>query len=164
MMNQKYSRMQNLYDRGSGHMMNRDSFRGCRGNSTPLNNRSVRENICGCGRTARSTPVVPTQNVNIPSVEEGCGCGCGNDQHRDCAKLLKQIQTVDFALYEVVLYLDAYPDQCEALDLYHKLMDRRRLLAATYEETCGPLTAWGNVSKTSWDWVKNPAPWEYPNN
>lgn len=118
---------------------------------------------CGCGRSARSSRTLPTQSNNIPSIDEGCGCGCGNDDHGDCAKLLKQIQTVDFALYEVVLYLDAYPENCEALELYHKLLTRRRALMTQYEEACGPLTAWGNVSTDSWDWVRTPAPWEYPN-
>lgn len=164
MMNQKYPRMQNIYDRTPGFVGSRDGYRRCRGNGSPLNNRSVRDGVgCGCGRMTHPTAKEAPVNLRVPSVEEGCGCGCGDSQHQDCAKLLKQIQTVDFALYEVILYLDAYPDQCEALDLYHKLLDRRHMLATAYEEACGPLTPWGNVSKTSWDWVKTPAPWEYPN-
>lgn len=102
------------------------------------------------------------QQREVPSVDEGCGCGCGNSDNGECTKLMRQIQTVDFALYEVVLYLDAYPKDCEALNTYHMLLARRRKLADAYEEACGPLTAWGNVSTTSWDWVKGPTPWEYP--
>lgn len=108
-------------------------------------------NGCGCGRTRNDD-----QNQN-----GDCGCGCGQDTG-DCHKLLRQIQTVDFALYEVILYLDAYPEDCEALATYHKLLTRRNTLVAAYEETCGPITAFGNVSTTSWDWVKTASPWEYP--
>ncbi len=122
-------------------------------------------NVCGCSRRGTDHTHLPTaaesRDPRIPSVEEGCGCGCGRADG-DCAKMKKQIQTVDFALYEVILYLDAYPDSGEALNTYHLLLARRQKLVAAYEQTCGPLTAWGNVSTNSWDWVKGPAPWEYP--
>ncbi|MBQ9780586.1 MAG: spore coat protein CotJB [Clostridia bacterium] len=103
----------------------------------------------------------PVTAQEIPENNGGCGCGCG-DHANDCAKLKKQLQTVDFALYEIILYLDAYPEDCEALNTYHMLLARRKKLACEYETLCGPLTAWGNVSTTSWDWVKGPSPWEYP--
>lgn len=122
-------------------------------------------NGCGCGRRRTDHTHLHTaaesRDPRIPSVEEGCGCGCGQTDG-DCAKMKKQLQTVDFALYEVILYLDAYPDSAEALKTYHMLLARREKLAAAYQETCGPLTAWGNVSTASWDWVKGPSPWEYP--
>ncbi len=68
---------------------------------------------------------------------------------------------MDFALYEVVLYLDAYPHSCEALETYHKLKADREALHRAYEANIGPLTAFGNESTTSWDWMKKPFPWEY---
>jgi spore coat protein JB len=71
---------------------------------------------------------------------------------------------VDFALYELVLYLDAYPDCHDALDMYHKLLCRKKELTAEYESTCGPLTAFSNESHTSWDWIDKPFPWEYSAN
>ena len=117
---------------------------------------------CGCGRQ-RNQSVQSAAPSNFPVVREE-GCGCEGGQTHDCSKLLQQIKTVDFALYEVILYLDAYPDHCDALELYHKLLQRRQNLIASYETACGPLTAFGNVSQTSWDWVKSPAPWEYSQN
>ena len=121
---------------------------------------------CGCSRRGRNDHAhirvsAEPRDPRIPSVEEGCGCGCEHNDS-DCAKMKKQLQTIDFALYEVILYLDAYPDSAEALNTYHLLLARRKRLAAAYEQTCGPLTAWGNISTASWDWVKGPAPWEYP--
>lgn len=83
---------------------------------------------------------------------------------REQKKLLDEIRAVDFSLTETVLYLDAY-DKCEAaLAHYHKLRGRRETLVSEYEKLFGPLTAFGNLSKTSWDWTKDPFPWEYDAN
>ena len=83
---------------------------------------------------------------------------------REQKKLLDEIRALDFVLVETVLYLDAY-DSCEsALAYYHKQRCRREALAAEYEKSYGPLTAMGNVSKTTWDWTKEPFPWEYDAN
>lgn len=114
----------------------------------------------GCNRNGQACRMQEQRSTS------GCGCGCASDgeQNGDCSKLLKQLRTVDFALYEVILYLDAYPDHCDALELYHKLLHRRHELISAYEAACGPMTAFGNVSQTSWDWVKTPAPWEYSQN
>ena len=97
----------------------------------------------------------------------GCGCeshnsgGCAGN---NCKQLMEQIRAVDFALYETVLYLDVYPHSCDALETYHKLKARREELYSAYESTCGPITAFGNKSTTSWDWTDQPAPWEYDAN
>ena len=77
-----------------------------------------------------------------------------------CSAIMKKLREIDFCLVETILYLDAYPDHPQALDYYHKLSAERSLLIAEYEETCGPLTAYGNKSQTSWEWVKTPWPWE----
>ncbi len=74
---------------------------------------------------------------------------------------MEQIRAVDFALYEIVLYLDAYPHSCDALETYHKLKEQREALHREYEEACGPLTPYGNESRTTWDWTNKPFPWEY---
>ena len=103
----------------------------------------------------------PDDTCMMPQArQEMGGCGCGDNGHGNCPKLLQQIRAVDFALYEVVLYLDVYPTSCEALDTYHKLMARRKMLYEQYQTTCGPITTTGNMSQTSWDWVGKPFPWE----
>ena len=90
--------------------------------------------------------------------------GCGHDHGSapvSCRKLMEQIRAVDFALYEVILYLDVYPHSCDALETYHKLKAQREALRKEYENTHGPLTAFTNESGTSWDWIGSPFPWEY---
>ena len=74
--------------------------------------------------------------------------------------LLQQLREIDFALVETILYLDAYPDHPQAMEYYHRLLEDRRRLMEEYERAYGPLTATGNYSKSSWEWVKTPWPWE----
>ena len=76
------------------------------------------------------------------------------------SELSRQIDAVDFALVETVLYLDAYPENRQALEFYHALLSEHARLVEQYERTVGPLTADGNRSTSSWDWVKTPWPWE----
>ena len=141
---------------------------------------------CGCGGNGRNSAVEPRTRCGcngnaVVEPHTGCGCnrnavveprtGCGCSNHNDngqpshaCTELLAKIRAVDFALYELVLYLDAYPDCQDALDMYHKLLCRQKELTAEYESACGPLTAFGNVSHTSWDWIDKPFPWDYSAN
>ena len=74
--------------------------------------------------------------------------------------LLRHIATVDFALTETVLYLDAYPESRPALSYYHRLIAQKEALVKEYESKYGPLTAAGNRSKTAWQWTMAPWPWE----
>ena len=74
--------------------------------------------------------------------------------------LMQKIRQVDFALYDTILYLDAYPNCRKALSHYHTLLEMHRKLTAEYESEYGPITAFGNESKTSYDWTASPWPWE----
>ena len=81
-----------------------------------------------------------------------------------CCEVREKLRAIDFALVETTLYLDAYPDSCEALAYYHKLLAERQSLADDYAQACGPLTHRDNTSQTSWQWVKTPWPWEHEAN
>lgn len=83
-----------------------------------------------------------------------------HNQNECGASLLRKIQEVDFSLYETILYLDAYPNCREALAYYHTLLSQRNALMAQYQREIGPLSAFGNHSQSSWDWVKAPWPWQ----
>ena len=127
---------------------------------------------CGCGghreQTHGGSRSCPNHTPHdhcqaLPVMEnDGRGCGCGRDQvSASCQRLTQQIRAVDFALYEVILYLDVYPHSCDALETYHTLKSQREALRKEYENTCGPLTAFSNESGASWDWIGSPFPWEY---
>ncbi len=83
---------------------------------------------------------------------------CCNSQNG--ASLLRKLQEIDFSLYETVLYLDAYPNCSEALSYYHTLLEKKKALTAQYEREVGPVTFCGNLSRTSWDWIRSPWPWQ----
>ena len=85
---------------------------------------------------------------------------CRPNNHGGCNSLMRELQKIDFALYETVLYLDAYPYSTEALDYYHSLVHQRELIVAELEGGGKPISANGNASHTSWDWISSPWPWE----
>jgi spore coat protein JB len=78
----------------------------------------------------------------------------------DCSRLMQQLREIDFSIVETALYLDAYPEQPQALEYYHRLIQERKKLMDAYQNSCGPLSIYGNQSQGSWDWVKTPWPWE----
>ena len=91
-------------------------------------------------------------------------CG-GRTNTRGCnvcntGDLARKLAEIDFAIYDTVLYLDAYPHCSEALNYYHKLCDARRTLAAEYERSHGPITAFGNHNHGVWEWTASPWPWQ----
>ena len=85
--------------------------------------------------------------------------GC-NSSKNECKKLMKQLQTVEFALVDTVLYLDAYPCSGEALAYYHKLCRERREILEKMARCNTPITNLDNTSECSWDWTNAPWPWE----
>ena len=85
--------------------------------------------------------------------------GCCQSNKGETA-LLHRIQAVDFALYDTILYLDAYPNCRKALAHYHSLLEMQRKLRAEYEAEYGPLTAFGNENRDGWKWTETPWPWE----
>lgn len=81
-----------------------------------------------------------------------------NYRNRDA--LMCKIMEIDFALNEMVLYLDTHPHDEKALCLYHQYAEKSRELKAAYNANFGPLTAADNLSQDCWDWVHGPWPWE----
>ena len=85
---------------------------------------------------------------------------CRSINRGGCNSLMKELQKIDFALYETILYLDVYPYNKEALDYYHTLTHQRDLVVAELEDGGTPISAGGNLSHSSWDWISSPWPWE----
>ena len=78
----------------------------------------------------------------------------------DRSALLRRIQAEDFALYEVALYLDAYPSNKKALVFYQEHKAALAALKAAYTQRYGPMTIYDNASTTEWQWYRGPWPWE----
>ncbi len=79
--------------------------------------------------------------------------GCPSENH----SLLLELQEIDFAIIEVTLYLDVYPDCCEAKDYLKTMRAKRAKVAAEYESKHGMLTMYGVCGESSdkcahWPW------------
>ena len=81
-------------------------------------------------------------------------------QSRDCKQLYARLQRLDFAIVELALYLDSYPDNVAALDYYHKLIAERETVAKAYAQSCGPMTIMDNKNPAKWEWGQTPWPWQ----
>ena len=75
-------------------------------------------------------------------------------------ELLREIQALDFKLYDLQLYLDTHPFCEETLCMYQNLVNETEVLKAEYEEKYGPLTPVAAAGDCEWKWIKNPWPWE----
>ena len=73
-------------------------------------------------------------------------------------KLMRQIQMYSFAVYDALLYLDAYPDSKEALMNYNKYKKLEARARMEYEAKYGPITA--PTECDSWQWTNGPWPWQ----
>jgi spore coat protein JB len=171
-MNQRHMNMPDCIS-GRGRDMGRGPMR-YMSMDRSLNHRSG----CGCsacesnhrGGSGRNDEwKLRLDNSGVQGQTGGGCCLCKPDcndnvNELSCKSLLEKLRMLDFALCELVLYLDAYPHACDALEMYHRLVAERQEVLSLYESACGPLTAGGNQSHSSWDWFKGPFPWDYEAN
>jgi spore coat protein JB len=76
-------------------------------------------------------------------------------------KELEVLQTVDFALVELTLYLDTHPTDMQAVQQFNQLAQRRQQIAGEFEMRHGPLLQFGHsYSRFPWQWVDSPWPWQ----
>lgn len=78
-----------------------------------------------------------------------------------CKKDLKKlIQSTNFAVIEMGLYLDTHPQSACALAKYHECMKTLKNAVSIYERKFGPLTIYGVKCDENWTWVDEPWPWQ----
>ena len=70
-------------------------------------------------------------------------------------KLLR-LSAVQFAAWELHMYLDTHPLDSRATMRYKELMSQYQTLLADYEEQYGPVI----MPATGNDWLDGPWPWE----
>ncbi len=72
-------------------------------------------------------------------------------------KLLNKLSSVQFAAWELHMYLDTHPCDRTANEMFRKYTSETKMLKTEYEKKYGPLS----VSKsTEADWLNDPWPWE----
>jgi len=74
--------------------------------------------------------------------------------------IMKEIQTADFVLKELNLFLDTHPYHKEALEMFEKYEKKSANLKSEYEKLFGPITPSANDNSNAWEWLQGPWPWE----
>ncbi len=76
--------------------------------------------------------------------------------------LKKKIHALDFAIHELVLYLDTHPTCKKAMALLKEYRQKRKECIALYEEKYGPyiVTPADVPANGCWQWLDSPWPWE----
>lgn len=136
-----------------------------------------------CGREGRlpamaplANPYVPFQLEDPPKYEPQKALirgtlypgldlpfkGMVNNDDKSCTPL-GQLQTLDFILQELALYLDTHRDDKEALALYRNFQQVYRNSLAEYEKMYGPITRTVGCDH-DFRWLDDPWPWEYAQN
>ena len=64
-----------------------------------------------------------------------------------------------FALIDLGLHLDIYPNDTNAINLFNKYLNKEKELKRLYESKYGPLTI-SNQIQNNYAWIKSPWPWE----
>lgn len=84
----------------------------------------------------------------------------------DKTSLKKDIMALNFAINDLVLYLDTHPNDSRAINLHSQYSERLEKLKNKYEEMYGPLTVIFSSPENSnrWAWSEEPWPWERGNN
>ncbi len=78
------------------------------------------------------------------------------------ADLMRFIDEVSFAAYDIMLYLDTHPDCQEALQSFRKYNELRNKALKLHAKSYGPLML-SSVDETdcsAWEWMMQPWPWE----
>ena len=70
-----------------------------------------------------------------------------------------QLMSIDFALWELGLYLDMHPSDTEALKLRNALLSMSKEATEAFEKERGPLTHRAEMDGR-YTWVNSPWPWE----
>ena len=77
-------------------------------------------------------------------------------------ELKKKIHALDFAIHELVLYLDTHPLSKKATELLKEYRMKRKECIEVYEEKFGKyiVTVKDVPAENCWQWLKGPWPWE----
>ena len=78
--------------------------------------------------------------------------------------LLSQLQTVNFAVQELALYLDTHREDAEALELYRSYQEMYERCQEEYKRSHGALNHMRRSHASGYDWLDDPWPWEFCKN
>lgn len=73
--------------------------------------------------------------------------------------LKRKISAVQFAVWELHLFLNTHPNNREALEKFKENSEKCEKLVHEYEEKFGPIRA-ASANGDQWTWINDPWPWE----
>lgn len=74
--------------------------------------------------------------------------------------LLRNIDAIAFTVHELRLFLDTHPTDTTGIALFNKYQQKLNVLVAEYTRTYGPIDSNTPNTGDTWQWVKDPWPWE----
>lgn len=74
-------------------------------------------------------------------------------------RLMRQISAHNFSAWELHVFLDTHPNNCEAAKKLAECQEKIRELTARYEEKYGPINETSRDA-SRWAWITDPWPWE----
>ncbi len=77
---------------------------------------------------------------------------------------LYEVQKVNFAAYDLLLYLDTHPEDKKAFKMFRELVEKLNKLKCEYEAQYGPLEAYNSAYQGTFNWLDSPWPWEKEGN
>ncbi len=75
-------------------------------------------------------------------------------------ELLELLGSINFALFDTVLFLDTHPTDQNALAFYNQYLKLSKQAANEYVRYFGPLTSDDVQESNEWTWVNSPWPWQ----
>lgn len=77
------------------------------------------------------------------------------------AEMLTNIDSLGFAMIDLNLYLDVFPEDRSALELFNQYRKQKNELLKQYESKFGPMVLSSDALNTyPWAWDNKPWPWE----
>lgn len=71
----------------------------------------------------------------------------------------RRIRAMQFASWELHLFLDSHPGNCEAARKLEEYREKTRALVKEFEEKYGPMGE-SSQNTSRWAWICDPWPWE----
>lgn len=77
------------------------------------------------------------------------------------AKMLTTLDALEFAVKDINLYLDIYPEDKDMIELFNQYRREYNHLLEEYQQQFGPITLTSDANQTfPFDWINSPWPWE----
>ena len=124
-----------------------------------------------------ANPYVPFQQENSKTYQAAKGLIRGTlypgldlpfmgmvNQQEKSNTALHRLQTLNFAITELGLYLDPHASDMEATDLFNQYVEQYTDALQQYERQFGALTQMGAALNGQYEWLSDPWPWDFEQN